>query len=295
MKVVGLMTARNEDWILGLTLRGAMLIVDEMIVHDHSSTDRTQDIIDEVSHEYPGRVRCLRGDHAVWHEASIREHLLEEGRKVGATHFWVVDADELLTGNLLLRIRPMLASLEAGDFLDLPWFAIWRSLDLRRQDNSYWCGNRTAFGFRDHPAIHYRARTSTPGYDIHVREPALPGTRRVFCSTDAEGGVMHFATAGWARLVAKSAWYKMMETVRFAHRTPEKLNAIYDRNLTEDGLITEPIELGWWTPYIQWRGHVHAETPSWYDLECQRMWKEYGPAKFAGLELWGVPNGSRTE
>ena len=185
MKVIGLITARNEDWILGLTLRGAMLIVDEMIVHDHSSTDRTQDIIDAVSQENPGRVHCWRGDHSVWHEASIRQHLLEEGRKLGATHFWVIDADELLTGNLLLQIRPMFASLEPGDFLDLPWFAIWRSLDRRRQDNSYWCGNRTAFGFRDHPAIHYRARTSTPGYDI-MSGNRLSQARGVFSVPDMQ-------------------------------------------------------------------------------------------------------------
>ena len=37
MKVVGLMTVRNEDWVLGLNLRAATFIVEDMIVLDHAS------------------------------------------------------------------------------------------------------------------------------------------------------------------------------------------------------------------------------------------------------------------
>ena len=114
LKIVGLMTVRNEDWILGLTLRAAMLVVDEMIVLDHASRDRTRAIIEEVAGEWPGRLHYRREDDPVWREAAIRQRLLEEGRELGATHFWVVDADEMVTGDLVPFIRPWLASLAAG-------------------------------------------------------------------------------------------------------------------------------------------------------------------------------------
>jgi hypothetical protein len=292
MKVVGLMTARNEDWILGLTLRAATFIVEEMIVLDHASTDRTRAIIQEVAEEFPGRIHYRRREDPVWRETSIRQGLLEEGRLLGATHFWVIDADELLTGNVLPEIRSILSSLDAGDCVTLPWFPMWRSLDRYRRDGSaYWCGNRTVYGFRDHPSLRYEARQKRPGYDIHARAPIMPGQKRELCLDDPHHGVMHFVAAGWARLQAKAAWYKMIETVRFGDLTPERLNANYNRDLDETGLVTVPAESEWWEPYSQWRTHVEPNAPSWFAQDCERMWREFGPAKFAGLDLWGVPQG----
>jgi hypothetical protein len=290
MKVIGLMTARNEDWILGLTLRGVMLIVDEMIVLDHASTDDTARIIREVAREHPGRIHHQRREDPVWREATIRQSLLEDGRKLGGTHFWVIDADELLTGNLLPQVRSILSSLGAGDCVTLPWFPMWRGLDrCRRDGNKYWCAKRTVYGFRDHPSLRYEPRQKRPVCDIHTRAPTLPGKKHEFCVNDPHGGVMHFVAAGWSRLVAKAAWYKMIETVRFADVSAAQLNALYDRDLDETDLITVPAEPAWWGPYLGWRRHVHPDRPSWYEWDCQRMWREFGPEKFAGLELWRIP------
>ena len=41
MKLICLMPARNEDWIIGLSARAALMWCDELIVMDHASTDRT--------------------------------------------------------------------------------------------------------------------------------------------------------------------------------------------------------------------------------------------------------------
>lgn len=290
MKVIGLMTARNEDWILGLTLRGVMLIVDEMIVLDHASTDDTARIIREVAREHPGRIHYQRREDPVWREATIRQSLLEDGRKLGGTHFWVIDGDELATGNVLPQIRPSLSTLEPGDFITIPWFPIWRSLDrCRRDSNAYWCANRTAYGFRDHPETRYESRKNRPVCDMHTRAPISPGQKREYWLNDLDRGAMHFVAAGWSRLVAKTAWYKMIETVRFADVSAERLNAIYDRDLDETDLKTVPVDPAWWAPYLPWRRHVHLDRPSWYEWDCQRMWREFGAEKFAGLNLWGVP------
>lgn len=290
MKVIGLMTARNEDWILGLTLRGIMLVVEEMIVLDHASTDTTASLIHAVGREYPARLHYQRREDPVWREAAIRQRLLEDGRALGGTHFLVIDADELLTGNVLPLIRPALAALAPGDLLTLPWFPIWGSLDrCRRDGNDYWCANRTAYGFRDHPQTRYGAPPTRPACDIHTRAPLTPGRAWKGWLDDPECGAMHFVAAGRARLVAKTAWYKMVETVRFGDRNPERLNAHYDRDVDEEGLATISVPPAWWQPYEAWRAQVHLHRPSWYARDCQRMWREFGPAKFAGLELWGIP------
>jgi hypothetical protein len=293
MKVVGLMTARNEDWILGLTLRAATLIVDEIIVLDHASTDRTRAIVHEIANECPGRIHCRRREDPAWREASIRQGLLEEGRLLGGTHFWVIDADELLTGNLVPKIRSILSSLDEGDCITLPWFPMWRSLDRYRCDaNEYWCSNRTVYGFRDHPSVRYEARPTRPTCDMHTRAPRLPGLKHELCVSDSHHGVMHFVAAGWARLVAKTAWYKMIETVQFGDVTAERLNAIYNRDLDEAGLVTVPADSEWWEAYSKWRRHVEPDARSWFAQDCERLWRKFGPAKFAGLDLWGIPQGN---
>jgi hypothetical protein len=290
MKVVGLMTVRNEDWILGLTLRGAMQIVDEMIVLDHASIDGTAQIIHEVAEEFPGRIHYQRRDDPVWREASIRQGLIDDGRKLGGTHFWMIDADELVTGNIVPEIRMMLAALEPGDLLTLPWFPIWGSLDrCRRDGNRYWCAKRTIYGFRDHADLQYEARKNRPACDIHTRAPISPGKKREHWLDDLRHGVMHFVAAERSRLVAKAAWYKMIETVRFSDVSAEQLNANYNRDLDETELVTVPVEADWWAPYLPWRKHVHLNRPTWFEWDCQLMWRQHGPEKFNGLELWGIP------
>jgi hypothetical protein len=48
---------------------------------------------------------------------------------------------------------------------------------------------------------------------------------------DLERGAMRFVAAGRSTLVAKTTWYKMIEMVRFADVSVERLNAIYNRDL----------------------------------------------------------------
>ncbi len=99
MKLVGLMTVRNEEWVLGLSLRAALRFVDEMVVLDHASTDCTAALVERLAAEHPGRVRSLRESDPVWRESAWRQRLLEEGRAAGATHPCVLDADEVLWPN----------------------------------------------------------------------------------------------------------------------------------------------------------------------------------------------------
>ena len=100
---------------------------------------------------------------------------------------------------------------------------------------------------------------------------------------------MHFVAADWARLLAKTAWYKMIETVRFEDRDADWLNESYERDLDERDLVTVPAPPAWWAPYERWRVHAHLGRPSWHEADCRRMWREFGPEKFAGLRLWGIP------
>jgi len=287
MNLVGLMVVRNEEWVLGLSLRAALLAVDSLIVLDHASKDGTRGLVARVAREYPGRVHLLREDDPVWRETAFRQKLLDAGRARGATHFLALDADEVLTGNLLPRVRGLFAALAPGEPVWLPWLAMWRGLDHYREDDSRLSRISMILGFRDAPGLHYAH--SLAGYDIHTRElNGLLGEHRPL-APKAGGGVFHLAFANPRRLRQKLAWYKMIETLRFPWRfTPEQLNERYGRFLDEEELRTLPADPAWWDPYRSWLGEVDLDGAGWHGEECRRLWAEHGTEPFAGLELWDV-------
>ncbi|HEV2853854.1 MAG TPA: glycosyltransferase [Thermoanaerobaculia bacterium] len=286
MKLVGVMAVRNEQWVLGLSLRAALLALDELVVLDHASADGTPALIERVAREHPGRVHVLREDDPVWREASIRQLLLEAARGLGATHVCPLDADEVISGNLLPGLRDALAPLAPGEALWLPWLDLWRGLDRYRGDRGF-SNYRMVLGFRDAPAVGYAP--SQGGYDIHARRPLGLAGERCFPASREEGGVLHLAFAHWRRIQTRTAWYKMTEVLRFPwRRGPELLNRNYDHHLDESGLQTVPVDPEWWAPYAPWRGEVDLGESPWFEDECRRLLAEHGPEAFRGLDLWGV-------
>src|SRR6266481_4165205 len=101
MKLVGLMPVRNEDWCLGLSLRVALLWCDEVVVLLHACTDGSGAIVAQVTARERERVRIIVDDDPTWKEMEHRQQMLAHARIRGATHIAMIDADEILTGNLL--------------------------------------------------------------------------------------------------------------------------------------------------------------------------------------------------
>lgn len=293
MKLVGVMAVRNEQWVLGLSLRAALLAVDDLVVLDHASTDGTPSLLRRVADEHPGRIHILQENDPVWRETAIRQHLLETARGLGATHVCPMDADEVITGNLLPGLRDAFASLAPGESLWLPWIDLWRGFDRYRDDSSFQ-RYRMVLGFRDAPAVGYEP--SQGGYDIHARRPSGLSGERSFPESMDEGGVFHLAFAHWRRIQTRTAWYKMTEALRFPwRRGPELLNRHYDHHLDESGLRTFPVDPEWWAPYASWLGEVDLGESPWFESECRRLWQEHGPETFQGLNLWDLGTSERTE
>ena len=95
------MPARNEAWCIGLSARVALLWCDELVILNHASTDETVDIVAELQREHPSRVHLISVPVDTWTEMEHRQMLLDRARMAGATHIAIVDADEILTGDLL--------------------------------------------------------------------------------------------------------------------------------------------------------------------------------------------------
>jgi hypothetical protein len=285
MKLVGLTICRNEEWVIGFTLRAALRWCDEMVVLDHASTDGTPEILKKVVDEHPGRVTVIREDNPVWEEMTHRQRTLDEGRKRGGHCFAIVDADEVLTANLIPLVRPMVEALNPGDVLNLPMICPWRSVDRYRDDDSCWSRGVLTLAFRDNGRMYWRS--AEDGYDHHNRVPKNgSGILKTPYTAKDHGGVMHLQFAHWRRLRAKHYWYRMMETIRWPGReTPDELNKKYDEALDEKDLKTKPCHPTWLTGFADLLPHLDSESKPWHEDEIKTIWKRFGSDPFRGLDL----------
>lgn len=284
MKLIALMPARNEQWVIGLSARVALAWCDELLVLEHCCTDETDEILCQVAAEHPGRIGIMREENPVWREMAHRQRLLEAARARGASHIAIVDADEVLTGNLLPGIREAISRLPAGRYLMTRMLAMWRGIEQYRDDQSVWSNRRDlVLAFADGPRL--RWARGDDGYDHHRRAP-IESTRGVFWG--AGGGTMHLEFADWPRLAAKHAHYKMTERLRWPQRSITEVDAQYNLALDESRIAYTSAPAAWWQPYQHLLHHLRLGEVPWQAEEAQRLYVEYGPEKFSGLNLFGV-------
>ncbi|MFF4607536.1 glycosyltransferase family 2 protein [Streptomyces sp. NPDC001339] len=291
MNLVGCMLVRNEAWVLDCSVRAALRWCDRVVVVDHASTDDTPELLRRIRAEVGAdRLRIESWpDPSRWDEMAQRQRLLELAREVGATHCALVDADEVLTANLLPHIRGWIEALAPGQVLDLPLIPVWRDLYHFRDDESEWCRHFVSIAVADRPNLHW---TPAPGdgYQHHHRAPrgAVGGMVPTPVVAWEGGGLMHLQWACWERLLWKHRVYKMFEQLRWPDRQRvAELDAKYSRALDERGIRRSKVPDGWW------KGHrpelIDLDHTPWYVEECRRLWTENGPEAFAGLNLWGWP------
>ena len=285
-KLVCLMPVRNEDWVLGLSARAVLRWVDHLVVLDHASVDQTPAVIAAVQLEFPGRITVLGEEDPEWQEMRHRQRMLSVARDLGASHIVMVDADEVLSGNLLPIIRDVVFGAPAGQTMELPWLCLRGSIDTV-MTSGVWGDNTVCMAFRDSGKCHWKARS---GYDFHHRHPMGRPFIGYAPISREDGGLMHLQFVNERRLRAKQALYKMVEVVRWPGRDPvvtidERYNeAVYG---SERAAIAD-VPVNWWESYADLLGHLRTDAKPWQEAECARLWDQHGPARFRGLDLFGV-------
>ena len=292
MKIVAIMPVRNEAWVLGLTARAALMWADELLVLDHASTDVTRAICDAIRDEVGDRFHLWSEPEGTWQEMRHRQLLLEMARNRQASHIAIVDADEILTGNLIEQIKTDIGQTHGRAILQLPWLQCRGSIQ-EYHAGGVWAEQWVSFAFQDAAELHWKARD---GYDFHHRHPMgrqllpfRPIPRKL-------GGLLHLQMCSERRLKAKGALYKMTEVLRWPGRlSPEELNKMYDQAVfgRADKTCRDPHPMAqckpdWWRPYDHLLKYLKLNADPWQEAECARLWAEHGPEKFAGLDLYGV-------
>lgn len=288
MRLIGLLPVRNEDWILDLSARAALMWCDALIVLLHACADRSEFIINELQEQFPGRLKFLVDDGGVWDEMNHRQSMLNAARSFGATHLAIIDADEVLTGNLLGSIRTHVEGMGPGRILQLPGYNLRGSLE-RYHANGIWGQRWFSTAFRDDP------RLGWSGDRFHQREPGGALMQQARPIMQGSGGVMHLWGASDRRLTAKHALYKMTETLRWPSKSKKDIDRLYNlafaasanMNFDQTWRYAET-PADWWAPYSDMQSRVQLDAVPWQEEECRRLHAEHGPERFAGLDLFGV-------
>ena len=294
MNLVGLMPVRNEDWILGLSARVALLWCDRLVILNHASTDGTARIINELGAEFGSRVVSVGHSRTEWDEMGDRQWLLgfarANGGDTGATHIALIDADEILTGNLIGNIREHVAALSTGQMLTLPLYNLRGGLN-RYHLNGIWGQRIVSVAFKDVNTAEWKGDT------FHHREPHCVQWKRVNPVRQGDGGVMHLWGASERRLIAKHSLYQCTEALRWPDKSREEIRREYSQSVKGRPWIGDTPEtwtygsipmLKWWDFPQQYINHLNLVAEPWQESEVRRLVAEHGRERFAGLDLFGV-------
>lgn len=284
MKIIAILPVRNEDWCLGLTLRALLMWVDEVCVCLHNCTDDTEAIVRGIWFD-TNRIRAEVDNSDNWDEMHMRQQLLVRARERGATHIVILDADEILTGNLLPTIRDMVEHIPPGRILQLPGYNLRGGINLYHADGIW--GNRWfSAAFRDDP------RLGWVGDRFHQREPQGVPLVKYSPIGQSGGGLLHLWGASERRLHQRHRFYRIQEALRWPKKDHAEIERMY--SLAERGSGPKdcpetwrysPVPPFWWEPYAHLMGHLHVEAIPWQEAWADEMIHIYGRERFAGLSV----------
>jgi len=286
LKIIGLVPVRNEAHIIEQCLRALAYYTDVIVVLDDASEDDTIDKIKAVAVECRvASILCKKE----WYrdEPKDKNFLLKEGRRLGGTHFIVIDADEIFTPNLKENnlLRNTILQLNQGDRLFLNWIPLWRSIDQYRFDNTHYTKySLKEFVFCDDGKCFYSSEF------IHTpRVPQnLSGQRyRIPNPSDRyEYGVLHFQFVHWENSLIKQAWYRCLEKIRLPQKSVLEINQCYAVTKDETNIKLNKSPENWFA-YPSFDKGVY-EQPTLYKEQVLKWFKEYGKDYFTDLDIWDI-------
>lgn len=289
MRLIGLLPVRNEAHVLGLSARVALQWCDELVIGGHACTDGSWDIIYGLMKLHP--ITALNFD-GQWDEMQHREALLQVARGHKATHVAIIDADEILTGNLRTDIRQHIELMPRNGILQLPGYNLRNSL-YSYHSNGIWGYRWFSTAFVDSPEL------SWSGDKFHSREPGGKRLTPYKPIAHGDGGIMHLWANSERRIRAKSALYKCTERLRWPNKPVPEIDQMYNWAVygqpghpsfgTPETWTYADVPHEWWAPYHDLKAeHLHVDAEPYQEAEIRRLIALHGRAAFDGLDLFGV-------
>lgn len=289
MKLIGLMLVKNDDWVLGLSLRAALKWCDAVVVMDAKTTDNSKDIIAKIKEESPEKVFLMtEAQDSKASNSDLMEVLLHRARSEEATHISILHPNEVLTSNIL-RIKEDALKLREGEMLSLPAFYCWKSINQYRSDKSIWSNVLLPVAFKDSHAVSWK------GASDKERPPRGPQWNIVSPISTDIGGILNLENANWKMARAKYFVLEMREILR---RPPWKHVAEVNRAhpLDETGIKLSRVPDEWYKEFSEHTKSVFIGNRSSYEDEITAIIGAHGHERFSSIkaptETVGFGNGT---
>lgn len=172
-KIVGMSCVFNEEWIIGEWADALSELVDEIVVVDDGSTDRTVEILRKFPkvtrvHEQ----RPMRQIGYASREVTNRRLAHQLAREQGADWIVFVDADEIFEHKMKDRIRELVLDEEVGEYRFRKLW-LWRCEHYYRADRADKFQSINPFRlFRDAPSVEW-VRENDLRFDNRPRRLSL--------------------------------------------------------------------------------------------------------------------------
>ena len=208
------MPVKDEEWILNLSLRQLSEISDEVIILNDNSSDKTT----EVAKVYKNcTVLDYKEKENFVNMSRRRNVLLEQGRKMGGTHFVMLDADECFSDDFQKDIRNTLSKLSKGQALCLPWTFVFKYGEQIVIDPKL--SIIKDFIFCDDGVSLYEDKALSEGRTPAIRNNYVIEENKKFA-------VYHFQYYAEKRNQLKQIWYRCNELIE-GKRSAYRINATY--------------------------------------------------------------------
>jgi hypothetical protein len=183
-------------------------IADLILGYDDGSSDQSAKIFREyggviINSEVP---TAIQGRGAT---KDIRDYLLDYGRKIGGTHFIVLDADEFFVCKSKEEIRSLILSLRPQQKLLCEWIMLASNTNGYRNQHSVWAPRPKDFIFCDSPLLSYPDNSF-----VHfARTPQFPNETYSDHEFHSDFAVIHLQFVNWSLGQVKQCWYRLQETL----------------------------------------------------------------------------------
>jgi hypothetical protein len=206
--------------------------VDYFIFYDDNSTDDTINVIYSILPK--DKVIILNDKLDKFNEGYQRQKMIDESRNLNVDYVICLDADELLSSNIIKNFNEFILTYETTD-LYLFWYNIVNDTLSEYRSDPLYEGNYRCFVL---PLKH------TSNLDVNLWQYHTPRTPNVNLprSHTKEYGVLHLQSSNKKYYALKQLWYKHYEYLNYGHSF-DFINQRYDpvvNNLNFNEKITPP-------------------------------------------------------